>query len=452
MKILVVGGAGMIGGHAALHLQSLGHDVTISGRNPPQATTQLARLPYLRGDYVNNTFTKDQLAAFDAVVFAAGADIRHIPEGADYGDFTLKANGEAVPAFAKLAKEAGVKRFVHIGSFYPHVAPELMEKDKYIRSRKLAADGVNALADKNFITCSLDAPFVVGTVPGMSLPMFEAYTAYAEGKLGMPAFGPAGGTNFISCQSLSEAIAGALLRMESGKSYLVGDENLPFATYFGMFFKAAGNDVEVPSKEENHPMLPDNAIFTGRGNFVKYEPDPASVALLGYRRNDIQRAVNEIVAQFGSKRTGDTPAEIALTHAYRRIASIYAKAMDQDGAALLPEIMTNDIIVEGPGFKMDGLAQSQQSPVMLKDMYEKTQHVVHNQTCELTGQGTATGETYCTAHHIIREKDGQGPTAYTWHIRYQDRLVMENGKWMLQYRLLVLDWTVMTPVKIGPQH
>ncbi len=452
MKVLVIGGTGMIGGHAALYLQGLGHDVTISGRKPPQATTPLARMKFLQGDYVAQTFTKDQLAPFEAIVFAAGADIRHIPEGADYGDFTLKANGEAVPAFAKLAKESGVKRFVHVGSFYPHVAPELMEKDKYIRSRKLAADGVNALADKNFVTCSLDAPFVVGTVPGMSLPMFEAYTAYAEGKLGMPAFGPAGGTNFISCQSLSEAIAGALVRMESGKAYLVGDENLPFATYFGMFFKAAGNNVDVPSKEENHPMLPDNAIFTGRGNFVKYEPDPASVALLGYRRNDIQRAVNEIVAQFGSKRTGTTPAEIELVQAYRRIGFTYAKAMDQDGAALLPDIMTNDIVIEGPGFKMDGLAQAQHSPVMLKEMYAKTQHVVHNQTVELTGQGTAKGETYCTANHIYRDWEGKGPTNYIWNIRYQDRLVMEDGRWKLQHRELVLDWTEMTPVKMGPQH
>ena len=35
------------------------------------------------------------------------------------------------------------------------------------------------------------------------------------------------------------------MRCESGKAYLVGDENLPFATYFGMFFKAAGNPLRV---------------------------------------------------------------------------------------------------------------------------------------------------------------------------------------------------------------
>lgn len=302
MKILVVGGTGMIGGHAALHLKSLGHDVTIAGRKPAQATTPLADLPFLQGDYVAGTFTREQLAPFDGIVFAAGNDIRHVPNGGDLDSHALHANGVAVPAFAALSRDAGVKHFVHVGSFYPHIAPELMATNGYIRSRQLAVDGITALATPDFQVLSLDAPFVVGTVPGMSNPMFEAYTRYAEGKLeGMPVYGPAGGTNFISTQSLSEAIANALERGESGKAYLVGDENLGFAEYFGLFFEAAGNTTPVPSLDQEHPMLPDGAIYTGRGNTVSYEPDAAETALLGYRRNDIRRAVEEIVTQFRSR-------------------------------------------------------------------------------------------------------------------------------------------------------
>ncbi|MEK7897505.1 nucleoside-diphosphate sugar epimerase, partial [Burkholderia contaminans] len=45
-----------------------------------------------------------------------------------------------------------------------------------------------------------------------------------------------------------------------------------------------------------HPLLPDMAIYTGRGNVVSYEPDPADSALLRYRRGDVQRAVDEVVA------------------------------------------------------------------------------------------------------------------------------------------------------------
>ncbi|HWV13748.1 MAG TPA: NAD-dependent epimerase/dehydratase family protein, partial [Sphingobium sp.] len=52
MKILVIGGTGMIGGHAALYLAAKGHDVTISGRKPAQQSTELSRMPFLQGDYV----------------------------------------------------------------------------------------------------------------------------------------------------------------------------------------------------------------------------------------------------------------------------------------------------------------------------------------------------------------------------------------------------------------
>lgn len=300
MRILVVGGTGMIGGHAALHLRGHGHDVTIAGRRPPQPGSALEGLPFLQGDYVEGGFTAEQLRGFDAVVFAAGNDIRHLPEGADFGAHCLRANAEAVPAFGRVAREAGVRRLVNVGSFYPHVAPELMAGNDYIRSRHLAFEGLKALATPDFAVVSVDAPFVVGTVPGLRLPMFEAYTRYAEGQMPIPPFGPAGGTNFISTQSLSEAIEGALERGEPGRAYLVGDANLSFADYFGLFFKAAGNGVEVPSLDREHPMLPDVAIYTGRGNTVAYEPDPAETALLGYRRGDVPRAVAEVVAQFRS--------------------------------------------------------------------------------------------------------------------------------------------------------
>ncbi|MBA5770466.1 hypothetical protein, partial [Escherichia coli] len=88
----------------------------------------------------------------------------------------------------------------------------------------------------------------------------------AQGQFaGLPVYGPAGGSNFISTQSLSEAIWGALQRGEAGKAYLVGDENLSFADYFAAFFRAAGNPQDVPSLDQEHPLLPDMAIYTGRG-------------------------------------------------------------------------------------------------------------------------------------------------------------------------------------------
>ena len=45
-------------------------------------------------------------------------------------------------------------------------------------------------------------------------------------------------------------------------------------------------------------MLPDAAIYFGRGNTLYYEPDAAETKLLEYRRKDITRAIGEIVAAF----------------------------------------------------------------------------------------------------------------------------------------------------------
>ncbi len=300
MKVLVVGGTGALGGHAALHLASKGHDVTITGRGEgPNPATPLTKLGYLRGDYVAGDFTAEKLKGFDWVVFAAGNDPRHIPEGEDFEAWLHNANHVALPAFFAAAREAGVKRAIQLGSFYFQAAPELLETNSYIRSRKAACEGARAEGRPGFDVSSVNAPFMVGTVPGMPSQIFEPYVAWAKGQIPIPFFAPTGGTNFMSFQSLSEAIEGALLRGEPGKAYLVGDENLSFQQYFQMFFDAAGSDVKLEERNEELPLLPDIAIPQGRGNYISYECPADETALLGYRRKDVANAVREIVAQFG---------------------------------------------------------------------------------------------------------------------------------------------------------
>ncbi|KAL0936359.1 nad-dependent epimerase dehydratase [Colletotrichum truncatum] len=297
MKVLVIGGTGLIGGHAALHLRSKGHDVTIAGRRTPLEVPALAQLPFLAGSYLQGDFTVEKLSSFQVVVFAAGSDVRHVPEGQTADDHYLQANGEAVPAFARRARQAGVKVFIHIGSAYPHVVPEVVETSAYVRSRKLAADGVAALATAEFHACSLNPPIVVGTVPGMEVPMFKAYIDYAKGKLPIPPFAPIGGLNFISTQSLSEAITGAIenSRLVSGRSILLGDENLSYAEYFELFFWAVGNPQKLPALQQDHPLMPKDMLYAG-DKVVAYEPDVADWKILGsYRRRDIKTAVREIV-------------------------------------------------------------------------------------------------------------------------------------------------------------
>lgn len=299
MKILVVGGTGALGGHAAIHLAEMGHDLTVAGRKVAHPATSMAKMPFLSGDYIAGDFTPDRLRGYDWVVFAAGNDPRHVPPGSDFVEFLHRANHVAVPAFFAACREAGVKRAVQLGSYYHQANPALVNGNRYIQSRKAACEGARAQAGPGFDVISVNAPFMVGSVPGLPSIIFEPYVRWAQGKIPVPAFGPAGGTNFMSFRSLSQAIEGALERGESGRAYLVGDENLSFAEYFQLFFTAAGNPVSVDERDEEHPMLPDIAIPQGRGNWVRVSPDLSEVALLGYGRHDVANAVADVVAQFG---------------------------------------------------------------------------------------------------------------------------------------------------------
>lgn len=300
MNILVVGGTGLIGGHAALHLAELGNQVSITARKPPPEATPMAGLPFIRGDYLADDFTPENLAGFDALVFAAGNDIRHLPQDADETAHWHRANVEGVPAFFRKARDAGIGQAILIGSFYPQAAPQTVEKSSYVRGRKLADDGARALNNKDFRVCSLNAPFVAGVVPGLPVPGFAAHVNYALGRIPqIPPFAPPGGVNFMSTRSLSEAVAGALARGEPGKAYLLGDENLSFAEYFGEFFQAAGRAEALEVIDREHPLLPDAILYAGRGSTIYYEPNPEEVDLLKYRRGDVRgtlRAIAEFYA------------------------------------------------------------------------------------------------------------------------------------------------------------
>lgn len=297
MRTLIVGGTGMIGGHAALKLSREGHDVVLGARKPPPAGSPLDAFPVLVGDYARGEFTPEELEGFEAVVFAAGNDIRHLPADVDADAFWRATQIEGVPDFVRRARQAGVARVVQLGSYYHQVMPHLAQTDAYVRARKLADEGARALAGPGFSVSTLNPPSIVGVMPGVSARRYERLVQWARGhRPEIPDFAPAGGTNYMSVRSLVEAISGALRNGRSGHAYLVGDCNLTFRDFFQTIFDAAGSDRFLEERDEQHPILPDAFIVPGRGVVLAYEPDPAEVAELGYSRDDVRRAVAEIVA------------------------------------------------------------------------------------------------------------------------------------------------------------
>lgn len=298
-RVLIVGGTGFIGSHAASHLAALGYEVTVASRSPQDVSgpPSVAALRHLIMDYSNpNAEMQRDLQQFDSVVFTAGNDIRHVAVEDEDAAFWARVQSEGVPRFAELARSAGVGRFVQIGSFYHHLMPDLAESLSYVRARRDADERARALTTEGFSAITLNPPSIVGAIPGRVLRRFARLVSWARGEASEPElFAPTGCTNYMSVWSLSQAIAGALAHGEPGRAYLIGDENLTFQQFFQLFADAAGAGVQIEVRDQEHPFQPDRFIVQGRDRVLQFEPDPQEVALLGYDRHDVRRAVGEIV-------------------------------------------------------------------------------------------------------------------------------------------------------------
>ncbi|NRB41897.1 MAG: NAD-dependent epimerase/dehydratase family protein [Pseudomonadales bacterium] len=297
MKVLVVGGSGLIGGDAALLLKSKGHDVTIMARKVPLAPV-LAAFDFLQCDYIHDDIDDGRLEGFDYLVFAAAADIRNLPHDGSVTPeaFYQQANDIAVPRFFAAAKSAGIKNAVYIGTFYPQVAPNKIGICPYVTSRHNTCEDVLALSDDAFKVSSLNAPFVLGHIPGLPVPHLTALVDYAKGNIpDLPVFAPIGGTNHISSRAIAEAICNIFDKGAAGKAYLIGDENLSWQAYLQLWFDAAGNHCAIPVTEDEHPMFPNIILFAGPGETISFEPDAKEMQVLDYARNTIKALVQEVV-------------------------------------------------------------------------------------------------------------------------------------------------------------
>ena len=133
--------------------------------------------------------------------------------------------------------------------------------------------------------------------------------------------------------------------------------------------------------------------------------------------------------------------------AIRRLAALYARAVDRNEPDTIAGLFTADAVIEGPGFVMRGREQIRAIPGTLAGLYPRTLHQVHQQTVRVEGD-SAEAETYCTANHVSDKGGGQGETL-VWAMRYLDRLRRENGRWVFVRRGVVIDWTETRPAQFA---
>lgn len=128
----------------------------------------------------------------------------------------------------------------------------------------------------------------------------------------------------------------------------------------------------------------------------------------------------------------------------RDTADLYAIGADRRDKALWRKVLAEDCVIDGPGFTSIGRENTLLSIDALGEMFRATQHKVHQQVAIIEGD-SAVGETYCTAEHLLRDRDA----VLVWAIRYQDAWRREGEAWRFMRRQLVLDWSETRPVELA---
>jgi dihydroflavonol-4-reductase len=249
--VLVIGGTGFLGYHAVCELSARGWGVTALGlQNTNIESIYPANIKVIHQD-LDEIQDADLLAVLGqhmALVYAAGVDDRVTPKKPAYPFFHY-ANVETCMRVLNLAKQAGIKRAIVLGSYFSHFSkiwPEmkLTERHPYIRSRVEQEIMVTSIPGMDVLV--LELPYVFGGIPvpgwkSLWMPLIKYIRSIPV------VFYMKGGSACISAKSVGQAIVGALEHGESGKCYPVCDENLTWTDLLVRLAAANGLRIRVVS-------------------------------------------------------------------------------------------------------------------------------------------------------------------------------------------------------------
>jgi nucleoside-diphosphate-sugar epimerase len=249
LKILLIGGTGFLGYYATKELIAFGHQVKIlalppdppSGLFPSEVEIHLADMSSLTDERLQSL-----LRGNDAVVFAAGVDDRVTSRKPAY-PFFFKHNVESVRRVFTLARAAGVRRGIVLGSYFAYfdriwAEMKLSIHHPYIRSRVEQAKTAIEAGGNDMIVSILELPYIFGSMPGKT-PLWKPLINYVASPF--PLFYPAGGTACVSVTQVAQGIRGAVEHGEPGKCYPIGGTNLTWIQLMEEISRLAGKPKRV---------------------------------------------------------------------------------------------------------------------------------------------------------------------------------------------------------------
>ena len=137
----------------------------------------------------------------------------------------------------------------------------------------------------------------------------------------------------------------------------------------------------------------------------------------------------------------------------RALVDAYATACDsRDGEAFASLFAPDATMTIYNPFESEPLAtlagaESMAGAIAPLSQYRATLHLMANHTTEVEGE-SATGDTYCLAHHL--RPAGDGVEDLVMMIRYGDRYAKAADGWRFAHRDVRILWTELRPASADP--
>lgn len=247
LKVLILGGAGLLGLHCVQEGLARGHAVSVLGRRTP-AKDLPAGVTFVRSDI--STASDGELAAVfagqDAVVYSLGLDDREDHKRPAY-KVLYADHVETCGRILRAAKAQGVRKFVVFGSYFTYFDAKepglgLSQDHAYIRSRREQRDMVLSEATERFDTFVFELPYIIGSLPGRVPPW--SFLVNLLAGAGGAWFFSTGGTAAVTARQVARATMGAMETAKSG-AYPLGGKNYSWGEMAGTILSSLGRDRKI---------------------------------------------------------------------------------------------------------------------------------------------------------------------------------------------------------------
>ncbi len=244
MKVLIIGGTGLIGFEAAKKLVKEGHEVISLSLENEKKSPEENKITHIKGNYMTMS-DNELLALMNSVlglVFAARIDERIESAPPIYSLFK-KYNIDSLKRLLTLAKKSTIKHVVICGSYFSYFAktrPKL-KLDKYhpyIKSRIEQENMAFGFASEDFAVAILELPYIFGVQKGRK-PVWVFLVEMIQ-KMRKHTFFPKDGTTMVTVKQTAEAIVGALEKNKGANAYPIGFYNMKWKEFLTIVHEAMG--------------------------------------------------------------------------------------------------------------------------------------------------------------------------------------------------------------------